>query len=101
MFSRHAGAEPTRFVIIVSLENKNVAELSRSNMWFVIDGVIVTPENNCLKGITAKNVMKSLGNQSELKHCYRDIHATEIQNATEAFITSRLRFFENLFENLI
>ena len=92
-FTGHLKSFETEFQ---TLENKNVAELSRSNMWFVIDGVIVTPENNCLKGITAKNVMKSLGNQSELKHCYRDIPATEIQNATEAFITSRLRFFENL-----
>ena len=71
------------------LENENVAELSRSNIWFIIDGVIVTPKNNCLKGITAKNVMKSLENQSEFKYCYRDIHASEIHNATEAFITSR------------
>ena len=74
------------------LESNNVAELSRSNMWFVIDGVIVTPKHNCLKGITAKNVMKSLQNQSEFKHCYRDIHANEIHNATEAFITSRYGF---------
>ena len=67
------------------LENNYIAELSRSNMWFVIDGVIVTPKHNCLKGITAKNVMKSLENQSEFKYCYRDIHASEIQNAKEAF----------------
>ena len=63
-------------------------------MWFVIDGVIVTPKHNCLKGITAKNVMKSLANQSELKYCYRDIHASEIPNATEAFITSRFESFK-------
>ena len=68
-------------------------------MWFVIDGVIVTPKHNCLKGITAKNVMKSLDNQSELKYCYRDIHASEILNATEAFITSRFEMFEKLSPN--
>ena len=68
-------------------------------MWFVIDGVIVTPKHNCLKGITAKNVMKSLANQSEFKYCYRDIQASEIQNATEAFITSRFGFFQKLILN--
>ena len=59
-------------------------------MWFVIDGEVVTPKYHCLKGITAKNVMKSLENQTEFKYCYRDIHASEIYKATEAFITSRL-----------
>lgn len=60
-----------------------VSESSRSNIFMVKKGQLVTPKRNILMGITRKNVMALAGQVQE-----RDISLTELLNADEVFITS-------------
>ena len=59
--------------------------MSRANIWFVIDGIVVTPARNCLSGITRKNLHLAIGDK--FKHEEREIHEKEISRATESFMT--------------
>ena len=65
-----------------------ITECPRSNLFMVTqDGKLVTPGTNILKGITRKQVIR-LAIESGLKVEERDIHISELREATEAFITS-------------
>lgn len=65
-----------------------ITECPRSNFFMVTkDGKLVTPGTNILKGITRKQVIR-LALESGLKVEERDIHISELREATEAFITS-------------
>ena len=70
--------------------NKRVSECSNSNIWFVIDDTIVTPELGNLVGLTRLSLMKLLKNAG-LKAEEREIHHDELKEATECFITSATR----------
>lgn len=63
--------------------NGVVSESSRSNIFMVKDGEVVTPKSNILLGVTRKQVL-SLADQAQV----RDISLTEILNADEVFMTS-------------
>lgn len=77
--------------IMLTIDGK-LAECSRSNIWLVIDDVIVTPKDGCLAGITRKNLLKSvLQSNSGLKVVERDIYYEEIIKASEAFHSSSSR----------
>jgi len=68
----------------------NVAELSRANIWFVIDGIYVTPKKGCLAGITRANIHRAIA-EAGLKSCERDIKASEIGKSSEAFYSASSR----------
>ena len=51
---------------IFSSENGNISELSRANVWFVIDDIVVTPIGNNLRGITRKNLHLAIGSQFQV-----------------------------------
>jgi len=77
--------------LMLTTENL-VAELSRSNMWFVIDNVVVSPKGGCLSGVTRSNIHTAISqSNSGLKSEDRDIHQDEIKNATEAFYSASSR----------
>lgn len=67
--------------------NDNVLECPRSNFFIVTrEGVIVTPGNNILQGITRKYVLQLAREHYKVEE--RDLAAGELAQAAEAFITS-------------
>ena len=60
--------------------------MSRANIWFIINGIAVTPGQYNLNGITKNNIIKSIHGKIEYKQ--KDIHCNEIEEASEAFMSS-------------
>nr|ADI22870.1 branched-chain amino acid aminotransferase/4-amino-4-deoxychorismate lyase [uncultured gamma proteobacterium HF0500_32L01] len=67
-----------------------VTEASNSNVWFVIDGQLVTPSQGNLRGLTKKHIHKAL-KEVGIKSVESDIHVNELHDATECFVTSATR----------
>jgi branched-chain amino acid aminotransferase len=70
--------------------NGLVTEASNSNVWFVIDGRLLTPASGNLRGLTKKalhSALKEAGMASE----ETDIHADRLAQAGEGFVTSATR----------
>jgi branched-chain amino acid aminotransferase len=70
--------------------NGLVTEASNSNVWFVIDGRLLTPASGNLRGLTKKalhGALKEAGMASE----ETDIHADRLAQAGEGFVTSATR----------
>lgn len=68
--------------------NGLVTECPRSNFFLVTEqGVLVTAENNMLKGVTRKNIIKVCA-QNGIPVETRDLSISEFATAKEAFITS-------------
>ncbi len=65
--------------------NGLISESSRSNIFMVKDGKVITPGRNILGGITRKNIIKILKNHFEVEE--RDITVEEFLSADEAFIS--------------
>ncbi len=64
-----------------------LAEATGANIFAMIDGVVVTPDTGCLEGITRQSVFdlcKELGIPTDA----RPIHADELKNADEVFMTT-------------
>jgi branched-chain amino acid aminotransferase len=69
-----------------------VTEASNSNVFFVIDGELVTPAQTAanLRGLTKAAVHEACAARG-LPSTERDVHADEIGNAAECFLTSATR----------
>ena len=67
-------------------KNGIITESSRSNVFIVKDEVIITPEKDVLAGVTRKNLIKLIRENSLLLEI-RDITLQEVQNADEVFLT--------------
>jgi branched-chain amino acid aminotransferase len=69
------------------LDNRgHVAEGSSWNVAALVDGVLISPKNNCLEGIAMRTVMdcaKTLG----IPAAYDDLTLFDLYNTPEAFIT--------------
>jgi branched-subunit amino acid aminotransferase/4-amino-4-deoxychorismate lyase len=77
-------------VEILYLHDGEVLECATSNICLVKDGIIVTPAENVLKGITLKVVLElaeSAGYKIEKRLVYQD----ELKTADEIFITSSFK----------
>ncbi|NKB78144.1 MAG: branched-chain amino acid aminotransferase [Gammaproteobacteria bacterium] len=70
--------------------HRKVTECSNSNVWFVIDGKIVTPERGNLVGLTRKTLIDLLTANSVIAE-EREIDYDELKNASECFVTSATR----------
>ena len=70
--------------------NGLVTEAATSNIWFVINGRLVTPGSGNLKGITKKNIHKAL-DEAGICSYEEDVHLSDINKATECFVTSTTR----------
>lgn len=67
-----------------------VTECSNSNVWFVLDGKIVTPANGNLLGLTRKSLVGLLAREGYTEvEC--EIHSDRLPEATECFVTSATR----------
>jgi branched-chain amino acid aminotransferase len=69
-----------------------VTEASNSNLFFVIDGQLVTPGDGAgnLRGIT-KTAIRKACDEHGLKLGEKDLHVSELPPATECFVTSATR----------
>jgi len=67
-----------------------VLECATSNIFIVTDGIVVTPKENILKGIT-RNVTLHLLLENNIPHEERDISETEFYSAQECFLTSSFK----------
>lgn len=67
-----------------------VTEASNSNVFFVIDGALVTPGSGNLRGLTKEAVHQACAEHG-LATMERSIDAAELTDATECFLTSATR----------
>lgn len=67
-----------------------VTECSNSNVWFVLDGKVVTPQAGNLVGLTRRSLM-ALFNDANIDAVERGIFSEEVVDATECFVTSATR----------
>ena len=86
MQARKRGADES----LILGSNGNVTEASNSNVWFVINGQTVTPASGNLKGLTKAAILQACAERG-VKTVERDIHCTELVEATECFVTSATR----------
>ncbi len=67
-----------------------VTEASNSNVWFVIDNDVVTPGAGNLRGLTKAAILKGCADRG-VEAREQQIHADDLKNATECFVTSATR----------
>ena len=67
-----------------------VTECSNSNVWFVLDGMVVTPASGNLSGLTRKSLVALLEHAGH-NEIERHIHSEALIGATECFVTSATR----------
>lgn len=70
---------------ILYQDNLQVYEGSRSNIFAVINGILLTPKNHILKGVTRKIVLEKL--KLEVSVVEKDFKLEELYGAEEVFIT--------------
>lgn len=64
-----------------------LTEATGANIFAIIDGTAVTPDSGCLEGITRDSVFE-LCQELGIPTAARRIHADELQNADEVFMTT-------------
>lgn len=67
-----------------------VTECSNSNVWFVVNGQLLTPAGGNLDGLTKRSLI-ALFADANIEVVQRTIHHEELDEATECFITSATR----------
>ncbi len=67
-----------------------VSECSNSNVWFVVDGQLITPATGNLDGLTKRTLIGLFAN-ANIEVVQRSIHSDELSEASECFITSATR----------
>ncbi len=67
-----------------------VTECSNSNVWFVINGQLVTPIGGNLDGLTKRSLI-ALFTEAHIEVVQRPLHGEELNSATECFVTSATR----------
>ncbi len=72
---------------ILYFSNGLILECSKSNIFIVKKGKVITPKKNILYGITRKAALE-IAKKSKIKIEERDVKLSELWNADEVFITS-------------
>ncbi|MEP5613387.1 MAG: aminotransferase class IV [Cyclobacteriaceae bacterium] len=70
-------------------KNGVVSEASRSNVFIIKDGVLLTPEKNILHGITRKHILEIAKGLMEIR--IQDVTVDEVLNADEVFISGTIK----------
>ncbi|MCO6358595.1 aminotransferase class IV [Roseivirga pacifica] len=63
-----------------------VSEVSRSSIFIILNGQLITNKENVLQGVTQRNVIRAVKNDFEV--VVREFSLVELLNAEEVFITS-------------
>ncbi|MEM7800496.1 MAG: aminotransferase class IV [Chloroflexota bacterium] len=67
-------------------QNGEISECTRSNIFFIKDGVLLTPENRILEGITRKVVLNLARETMQVE--IKSIYVSDLAAMDEVFITS-------------
>jgi len=67
-----------------------VTEAANSNVWFVINGQLITPATGNLKGLTKMHIHRAL-REAKISSQETNIQVNELNGATECFVTSATR----------
>jgi len=70
-------------------KNGIVSEASRSNVFIVKDGVLLTPEKNILHGITRKHILKIA--EGVIETHIQDVTVDDVLSADEVFISGTIK----------
>lgn len=76
--------------IVMVDTNGYLLEGLSSNFWGVVDGIVRTEKDRVLNGIT-RSIIIELCRKEKIPLSFNSIHVKELQNLTEAFITSSSR----------
>ncbi len=71
---------------VLYYKNGVITESSRSNIFIVKKGVVITPEKDVLAGVTRKNVLR-LAKENNFQVEIRDVTFNEVKTADEVFMT--------------
>lgn len=85
----HRARNQAKAIDVLYHNNGVLTEASRSNVFVVIDGVLFTPADNILLGITRKNVLTIANSVMPVK--VQDVTLEMLANADEVFITSTIK----------
>jgi branched-chain amino acid aminotransferase len=78
-------------------QNGWISECPRANVFIVTaDGTLATPREGALFGITRKKVLELAGKLFKAEE--RPVHLSELETATEAFVTSTTKIVHPIFE---
>lgn len=75
---------------VLYFNNDKILECSTSNIFIVKGGILITPKNNILKGITRKAVL-NIAKENNIKIEERDVLLNEIFESDEVFITASFK----------
>jgi para-aminobenzoate synthetase/4-amino-4-deoxychorismate lyase len=89
-----AGADATSVPLVVDADG-TVLEASRSNVFLVLDGALVTPraDGRLLPGLARRRVLE-LARGAGLPVRETDVGSTDLERADEVFLTNSLRGIE-------
>ena len=85
--SQYAAYKAGRDDAVLCGPDGNLAEGPGFNIWVVKDGTCLTPDENCLPGISRQSVIE-LCEMEGISCETRKVHPDELRNADEAFATS-------------
>lgn len=85
----HQKKRAARAIDIVYHKGGLVSEASRSNVFIVKDGVLLTPKSNVLEGITRKKLLKIAPDLLPTE--VADFSVDDLRNADEVFISSTMK----------
>lgn len=72
---------------VLTDEEGYLTEATGANIFAIIDGTMVTPDSGCLEGLTRRSVLE-LCEEIKIPTACRLVHADELQNAQEVFMTT-------------
>jgi branched-chain amino acid aminotransferase len=85
----HQKKRAAKAIDIIYHKDGLVSEASRSNVFIVKDGTLITPKSNVLEGITRKNLLKIAPSILPLE--VSDFSADDLCKADEVFISSTMK----------
>ena len=85
----HRAKKKADAIDVIYHHNGILSEASRSNVFVVKDGLLMTPSTNILLGVTRKNVLSFA---EDIMHvAVQDVTLEDLKSADEVFITSTLK----------
>ncbi len=85
----HQAKKKANAIDVIYHNNGIISEASRSNVFVIKDGELLTPSENILEGITRKNILKFTENILPLS--VQPVSLDELKQADEVFISSTLK----------
>jgi branched-subunit amino acid aminotransferase/4-amino-4-deoxychorismate lyase len=88
-YQLHQRKIAAKAVDVLYHHNGVVSEASRSNIFIIKKGIVLTPESNILHGITRKHILKMM--EGSVEYVIRDFSLDDVLSADEVFLSSTLK----------